>query len=103
MTSHEVEAIASGYHGDPFRILGPHAVSEGDGQGWEVRAFLPHAKSAAVLVDGAVVPMVRKHPHGVYAAPLASDPRAYRLRLELRERHQRRAGGSLPFPLLTDF
>jgi hypothetical protein len=26
MTGEEIEAIVGGYHGDAFRILGPHAV-----------------------------------------------------------------------------
>ena len=30
----EVEAIVGGYHGDAFRILGPHALPDGkDGDG----------------------------------------------------------------------
>jgi hypothetical protein len=29
MTAEEIEAIVGGYHGDAFRILGPHAVREG--------------------------------------------------------------------------
>jgi 1,4-alpha-glucan branching enzyme len=42
MTPEEIEAIVGGYHGDPFRILGPHAVRKRAGQPrWEVRAFLP--------------------------------------------------------------
>ena len=33
------EAIAGGWHGDPFAVLGPHK----SGAGWEVRAFVPGA------------------------------------------------------------
>ena len=94
-----------GYHGDPFRILGPHAVSGEHGvDGWEVRAFLPQAQSAEVLVNGAAVPMVQKHPQGVFAAPIASDPRPYRLRLKLwnGERVEQEDPYRFP-PLLTDF
>jgi hypothetical protein len=48
MTVEEIEAIAGGYHGDAFRILGPHSVRKNGGQArWEVRAFLPQAESAA--------------------------------------------------------
>ena len=44
MTPEEIEAIVGGYHGDPFRILGPHAVRKRGTQArWEVRAFLPQA------------------------------------------------------------
>jgi hypothetical protein len=51
MTVEEIEAIAGGYHGDAFRILGPHSVRKKGGQArWEVRAFLPQAESAEVVV-----------------------------------------------------
>ena len=50
MTVEEIEAIVGGYHGDAFRILGPHSVRKKRGQArWEVRAFLPQAESAAVV------------------------------------------------------
>src|SRR5260370_42642132 len=39
MTPNEVEAIVGGYHGDPFRVLGPHRVKNG----WEIRSFQPQA------------------------------------------------------------
>ena len=83
MTNQEIEAIVGGYHSDPFRILGPHLVNDGDGSGWEVRAFLPQARSAAVLLDGEAVPMRRRHPDGVFTATLSGERRPYRLRLEL--------------------
>jgi len=34
------EAIAGGWHGDPFGVLGPHKAAKG----WEVRAFVPGAE-----------------------------------------------------------
>lgn len=43
----EIAAIIGGYHGDPFRILGPHAQ---DG-GLVIRAFLPQATWAGALVE----------------------------------------------------
>ena len=82
MTNQEIEAIVGGYHGDPFRILGPHLTDE-EGSEWEVRAFLPQARSAAVLVDGAVVAMTQRHPWGVFTARVSGERRPYRLRLEL--------------------
>ena len=51
MTAEEIEAIVGGYHGDAFRILGPHSVRKRGGQPrWEVRAFLPQAETAEVVV-----------------------------------------------------
>ena len=65
MTVEEVEAIAGGYHGDAFRVLGPHAVRKRGGQPrWEVRAFLPHAESADVVAGDTVTPLVKQHQIG---------------------------------------
>ena len=53
MTVEEIEAIVGGYHGDAFRILGPHSVRKKAGLSrWEVRAFLPQAESADVVLGG---------------------------------------------------
>jgi 1,4-alpha-glucan branching enzyme len=106
VTNTEVEAIVGGYHGDPFRILGPHLVESEGAQkaGWEIRAFLPQAESAEVLVDGRPTRMEKRHPHGFFTARVPGEPEAYRLRLQ-------RHGGATqviedPYrfpPLLTDF
>jgi 1,4-alpha-glucan branching enzyme len=84
MTVEEMEAIVGGYHGDAFRVLGPHSVRKKGGQArWEVRAFLPQAESAAVVIDGEVRPMEKKHAQGFFCGSLAGEPRAYRLRARL--------------------
>src|SRR5579862_5413070 len=82
MTVTEMEATVGGYHGDPFKILGPHRVQQPRGR-WEVRAFLPQAESAEVIFTGERVPMEKKHPHGFYVAQMDGDPRSYRLRIVL--------------------
>jgi 1,4-alpha-glucan branching enzyme len=80
MTQKEIDAIVGGYHGDPFRILGPHAVDSG----WEVRAFLPQAVEVDVTdAAGATWPMKKKHPTGFWIASPGGEPRAYRLRVKL--------------------
>lgn len=43
----EIAAIVGGYHGDPFSVLGPHGLEEGT----VVRAFLPLAETAEVMVS----------------------------------------------------
>ncbi len=61
----EIQAIVEGYHGDPFAFLGPHVV-EG---GVIVRAFLPFAKSVAVVTAvKQVEQMERLHDAGFFAA-----------------------------------
>jgi 1,4-alpha-glucan branching enzyme len=78
MTLEEIEAIVGGYHGDAFRILGPHAIRKKGGQArWEVRAFLPQAESAEVLVDGRRCAMAKMHAQGFFCATLNGDPQPY--------------------------
>lgn len=80
MNPGDFEAIVGGYHGDPFSVLGPHRVEDG----WVVRAFLPHASEAALLVEGGGrVPMARLHPGGIWGAQLARDPGRYVIELAL--------------------
>src|SRR5262245_47151139 len=86
MTVEEIEAIAGGYHGDAFRILGPHSVRKKGGQPrWEVRAFLPQAESAVVIADNEQTEMARKHAAGFFCASLAGDPRPYVIRVRLHD------------------
>jgi 1,4-alpha-glucan branching enzyme len=83
MTDSEIEAIVQGRHVDAFRILGPHAVESKRGEPeWEVRAFLPQAESASLMVNGRTVPMERVHPDGFFTAKLDSEPSHYRIRQE---------------------
>src|ERR1051326_6152653 len=84
MTAEEIEAIVGGYHGDAFRILGPHSVRKKRGQSqWEVRAFLPHAESAEVLVCEQRFPMSKQHAEGFYCAVLNGGPRPYLIHVRL--------------------
>jgi 1,4-alpha-glucan branching enzyme len=80
MTGEEIEAIVNGYHGDAFGILGPHTVRKKNNQPrWEVRAFLPHADAAAVVVNGVRCQMVKKHAQGFFVALLEGEPAPYEL------------------------
>src|SRR5579884_1924317 len=100
MNANEVEAIVGGYHGDPFRILGPHRVKNG----WEVRAFLPQATEASVLMNGRAEPMQRTDAQGFFCASLDRDPGRYKLRLKLWNGTEQDVEDAYRFPpLLTDF
>jgi 1,4-alpha-glucan branching enzyme len=84
MTGEEIEAIVNGYHGDAFGILGPHSVrKKGGPPRWEIRAFLPQADTAAVVVGGTRREMVKKHAQGFFVASLDGDPAPYELRARL--------------------
>jgi 1,4-alpha-glucan branching enzyme len=84
MTFEQIEAIVGGYHGDAFRILGPHSVrKKGEAGRWEVRAFLPQAQSAEIVVNGRSCPMSKRHAQGFYAILLDGDPQPYLIRAHL--------------------
>jgi 1,4-alpha-glucan branching enzyme len=84
MSVEEIEAIVGGYHGDSFRVLGPHGVRKKGGQSrWEVRAFLPQAESAAVSVAGARTAMEKKHAQGFFCAVIDGKPANYRIHATL--------------------
>jgi 1,4-alpha-glucan branching enzyme len=83
MTAAEMEAIIGGYHGDAFRVLGPHPINtDKNTNGWIIRAFLPQARSASVRLDNLTVPMKKIHPDGFYTADLSGEPGAYRIEIE---------------------
>jgi 1,4-alpha-glucan branching enzyme len=79
-TSEHAEALAAGREGDPFAILGPHAL----GTGTVVRAFLPHARSLDI-VDGEgalLAEAIAVGGAGLFEALLLDPPEHYRLRVE---------------------
>jgi 1,4-alpha-glucan branching enzyme len=81
LADEQLEAIAGGYHGDPFAILGPHALSNGSSKKWEVRAFYPQAKTVELTASGQKFEMERTHPNGIFTARLTSAPETYRFRI----------------------
>jgi 1,4-alpha-glucan branching enzyme len=105
MTNVEVEAIVGGYHGDPFRLLGPHLVRPGRRRaGWQVRAFLPQAEEAELLALDALSPMQKMHPQGFFVVATDTDPGAYRIRARLWNGQTVELEDPYRFPtLLTDF
>src|ERR1700748_1760447 len=80
MTAAEMEAIIGGYHGDAFRVLGPHPIGPDTDQRsdidseWTIRAWLPQPRSASTLLPGLgpdsqmkaeTIPMERVHAAGL--------------------------------------
>jgi 1,4-alpha-glucan branching enzyme len=81
LTVEDVNAIAGGYHPDPFRVLGPHQVQAEPGLApeWEVRAFAPEAESLQICSHGKKIAMEKRHPAGVFCGALDHAPGNYRL------------------------
>jgi 1,4-alpha-glucan branching enzyme len=104
MTVQELEAITGGYHGDPFAVLGPHMVDRDGKKQWEIRAFLPQAAEAAVIVGGTTIVMERAHPGGLYTALVANEPGAYKIRVTNIHGNSLETEDPYRFPpLLSDF
>ena len=94
MSAAQTELIVQGRHRDPFSYLGPHKG--------QIRAWLPQAKDAAVLVDGQVVPMKRAHAAGLFVAK--TEATAYRFALRSTRANRRSCEDPYRFPpLLTAF
>jgi len=83
MNAAEMEAIVGGYHGDAFSVLGPHPINIEKGKtAWEIRAFLPQAKSASVVIKGTTIPMEKRHREGFFVAELKREPGAYKFHID---------------------
>ncbi len=80
-----MEAIAGGYHGDAFSVLGPHAAdpeAKANGKGeWEVRAFYPQAKKVELMSDAGTVAMKQAHAAGIFVARLPRRQENYKFRI----------------------
>jgi len=68
LDSGAIDAIAGGYHGDPFAILGQQQA----GDQLVVRVFRPDARAVTVrdTVSGALHPALQLHPEGFFEAVL---------------------------------
>jgi 1,4-alpha-glucan branching enzyme len=104
MTEQELEAIAGGYHGDAFGILGPHQTTASAKTPWEIRAFYPQAKVVEVLNGGERRPMERVHPTGIFVASLPQKPAAYKFRITGHDGQVGEAEDVYRFPpIISDF
>ena len=70
-------------HHDPHTVLGAHATP----QGVVVRVFQPHALEVNLVADGlGVVPLLKVHDAGLFAAVIPSRSEVFKYRLRLRYR-----------------
>jgi len=100
MTSQDIDAILSGHHGDAFSVLGPHQTENG----WEVRAFLPQAMDAEVILGDVPHPMRKLRAEGFFVAALDHEPGHYLFRLTLWNGARAEIEDAYRFgPLISDF
>src|SRR5438270_11490719 len=108
----EVELLSRAEHPDPFHLLGPHISGEGDAKRLVVRAFLPKASEASVLLEGYSnpIPASRISAEGLFEAALPLSPSlpitpsSYRWRVHEAGNTVHEFYDSYAFPaLLSDF
>jgi 1,4-alpha-glucan branching enzyme len=103
----QIDRIVHNHHHDPFEVLGPHEVSADGKQLWAVRAYLPRANEAWVVVPDtrAEYPMKSTHhPHFFEGLIDVAELSNYQLRVK-ESGHDRVFYDPYAFrsPLLTDF
>jgi 1,4-alpha-glucan branching enzyme len=103
----QVQAIAGGYHGAPYDVLGPHVVDVDGVPAVAIRVFRP--LEAAVLVvnqeTGARMPMARVHLAGFFelVVPGVATPFPYHLALAGEDGREYELEDPYRFPLqMTD-
>ena len=82
---HLIAAVATGQSGDPFAVLGRHAVTVNRRPAVILRTMRPAASAVELITPGLVTPMPRRHPDGLFEAriPLtgAASDLAYSFRV----------------------
>ncbi len=96
LSPQDLERLIRAEHWDPCALLGPHPLDL-TGRASVIRAFLPDAEEATVLLDPPdekAIPMTKIHEAGLYEATVqrAFEPTRYRIRVRDRwggvtERH----------------
>jgi 1,4-alpha-glucan branching enzyme len=87
LAAHDIEALVHGTSGDPFAVLGRHAVdTPSEPSLVAVRTIQPAASRVELLTEGHAIVMERLHPDGLFEATVAADRAAphelaYRLRV----------------------
>ncbi|MCP4363318.1 MAG: 1,4-alpha-glucan branching protein GlgB [Chloroflexi bacterium] len=79
LPSEEIDAIVNGFHGDPFKVLGPHPTAGG----LVVRAFIPQAKSAAIVFEDKLHEMEKIHWDGLFQLELPGYTLPFTYQIEL--------------------
>ena len=79
MKTSALDALAGGWHSDPFSLLGLHK----EGSARVVRTLQPQATSVSLVsVNGELLcPMEKVHPGGVFEAKMPARARRYLLRV----------------------
>ncbi|MBP1609265.1 MAG: glycogen branching enzyme [Acidobacteria bacterium] len=108
VTEIEIRQIVNGTHHDPFNALGAHKITLDGKPAVAIRAFLPHAASAAVVSKDSDLTreMVKVDSQGFFEAVFEETGEIFVYRLRLRDEEGRTWEIWDPYsfwPVLTDF
>jgi 1,4-alpha-glucan branching enzyme len=103
--------LVEGRHENPFHILGPHRVADGDRQAVAVRAWLPQGSQAWVIDtahDPSIRPMRKIHPAGVFEVlcPAGDPGRPWQYQIQIADERGNRHTMHDPYafpPLMTEY
>jgi 1,4-alpha-glucan branching enzyme len=76
-------AIAGGYHGAPFDVLGMHSEAADGKPGIVIRTFQPQAAAVSVVSDGTQYPMKPVHRSGIFEAVFPGETEFFDYRLAI--------------------
>jgi 1,4-alpha-glucan branching enzyme len=88
LTPQDAERLVRAEHWDPFVLLGPHPIDSSEPASI-IRAFLPEADEATVLLDHAddkAIPMTKVHEAGLFEATVQGIFERTRYRIRVRDR-----------------
>lgn len=103
----QIDRIVWNQHHNPFEVLGPHKIEENGKTFWVVRAYLPNAESASVVLPDTRAEYAMQsvhHPH--FFECQIQQPELANYQLKLKEGgHERVIYDPYSFrsPMLTDF
>jgi len=86
LSRNDIDLLVGARHWDPFSVLGPHVLKEGEQRFVSIRGIQPRAREVRVLRDTAsgtrTAAMTRVHPDGVFEAQFPGDREIFPYRLE---------------------
>ncbi|MEY4140626.1 MAG: hypothetical protein RLZZ371_2808, partial [Pseudomonadota bacterium] len=96
---HAVESICHASHGDPFSVLGPHALGTGK---TSVRCFLPHATQVTVVnADDVSLGTLKERASGFFEGQIKAAPsESYRLQVLWADGHNSLLEDPYRFPMV---
>ena len=105
----QIERLFRAEEGDPCSILGPHPETRAGQSITVIRAFLPEATAATVMVDDShpyPIPMDSIHPHGFFEAVCKSDVWRVGYQIRIMDERGKTVERHDPYafpPLLSDY